>query len=75
MEKVTGIGGVFFKADNPTELGKWYRENLGVPVEDDGSTMFHWREAEEPERNRSDGLVLVSQSDTLLRSQPSLLHD
>ncbi len=50
MEKVTGIGGIFFKADNPTELGKWCQENLGVLVDDDGFTMFHWREADAPER-------------------------
>src|SRR6185437_34101 len=25
MGKVTGLGGVFFKADNPTQLGEWYR--------------------------------------------------
>ncbi|MGI4788687.1 MAG: hypothetical protein ACRYFS_07530 [Janthinobacterium lividum] len=40
MEKVTGIGGVFFKANNPTELLKWYQENLGVPVGEYGETVF-----------------------------------
>jgi len=33
MEKVLGIGGVFFKARDPKALAQWYRENLGVPVE------------------------------------------
>ena len=32
-EKVTGIGGVFFKAEDPKGLAEWYRDNLGVPVE------------------------------------------
>ncbi len=30
MEKVTGIGGVFFRAKDPKKLSKWYEENLGV---------------------------------------------
>src|SRR5437870_6832246 len=33
MEKVVGIGGVFFKARDPKALAAWYREHLGVPVE------------------------------------------
>lgn len=33
MEKVTGMGGVFFKARDPKSLAAWYREHLGVPVE------------------------------------------
>jgi predicted enzyme related to lactoylglutathione lyase len=33
MEKVLGIGGVFFKARDPKALAAWYREYLGVPVE------------------------------------------
>ena len=30
MERVTGIGGVFFKADDADVLGAWYAEHLGV---------------------------------------------
>ena len=26
-----GIGGVFFRAKDPTALGAWYAEHLGVP--------------------------------------------
>jgi predicted enzyme related to lactoylglutathione lyase len=33
MEKVLGVGGVFFKARDPKALAAWYREHLGVPVE------------------------------------------
>ena len=33
-QKVTGIGGVFFKAADPKGLAEWYRDKLGVPVED-----------------------------------------
>ena len=33
MERVLGIGGVFFKARDPKALAAWYREHLGIPVE------------------------------------------
>lgn len=35
MEKVLGIGGVFFKARDPKALAAWYSEHLGLPVERD----------------------------------------
>lgn len=30
MERVTGIGGVFFRAKDPDGLSKWYERHLGV---------------------------------------------
>ena len=30
MQKVTGIGGVFFRADDPAALAEWYAAHLGV---------------------------------------------
>jgi predicted enzyme related to lactoylglutathione lyase len=33
MAKVLGVGGVFFKSDDPTKLGEWYQKTLGLPVE------------------------------------------
>ena len=30
MEKVTGIGGIFFRAENPGNLSEWYEKNLGI---------------------------------------------
>jgi predicted enzyme related to lactoylglutathione lyase len=32
MEKVTGIGGLFFRAKDPAALGRWYQEHLGVAL-------------------------------------------
>jgi predicted enzyme related to lactoylglutathione lyase len=46
-ERVTGVGGVFFRAQNPAALVAWYEEHLGVPVTE-GYTIFpvsrdmHW---------------------------------
>jgi predicted enzyme related to lactoylglutathione lyase len=33
MERILGIGGIFFKARDPQKLADWYREHLGVPVD------------------------------------------
>src|SRR5262245_2063361 len=32
MERVTGIGGYFFRAKAPQALARWYEENLGINV-------------------------------------------
>ena len=39
MERVTGIGGVFFRARDPEALTAWYAEHLGVPVSE-GYAIF-----------------------------------
>ncbi len=49
MKRVTGIGGIFFKANDPESLRKWYRENLGIEAEQWGAT-FEWRDAEDPSK-------------------------
>jgi predicted enzyme related to lactoylglutathione lyase len=51
-EKVTGIGGVFFKARDPRKLIEWYESHLGVQPMQKGETsvMFQWREKENPNR-------------------------
>jgi len=39
MEKVTGIGGFFFKAKDPKALSDWYQQHLGImkiPESSDG---------------------------------------
>ena len=46
--KVVGIGGIFFKSDNPQDTKKWYKENLGFPV-DEWGTMFKSRDIDNPD--------------------------
>ena len=33
MEKITGIGGVFFKAQDAESLSRWYAAHLGIDVD------------------------------------------
>ena len=39
-ERITGIGGVFFRAKDPTALGAWYAKHLGVPVTEGGHAII-----------------------------------
>ena len=40
MERVTGIGGVFFRAHDPKALGAWYADHLGISLEDHSHSLF-----------------------------------
>lgn len=42
MKRVTGIGGIFFKANDPRALTAWYRDHLGLEVADWGGAIFKW---------------------------------
>ena len=44
MEKVTGIGGLFFRANDPKALAKWYSDNLGVGLVPTASGNSPWRQ-------------------------------
>ncbi|SDI18048.1 D-3-phosphoglycerate dehydrogenase [Flavobacterium omnivorum] len=43
-KRVTGIGGFFFKAEDPMQLIAWYAKHLGLKTDDYGAT-FHWKDA------------------------------
>lgn len=43
MAKITGIGGVFFKAKGDNQaLAAWYSEHLGIVLENFGGAIFRW---------------------------------
>jgi predicted enzyme related to lactoylglutathione lyase len=42
MKRVTGIGGIFFKARDPEALRAWYQKHLGVDVQSWGGAAFTW---------------------------------
>src|SRR5262245_20944271 len=44
---VTGIGGVFFKSDDPERLREWYRRHLGIAGVS-GGVNFLWRDRYDP---------------------------
>jgi predicted enzyme related to lactoylglutathione lyase len=46
--KVTGIGGIFFKAKDTKQIKQWYSDNLGLEVNEYGS-VFEFRNANDPQ--------------------------
>src|SRR6187402_2660628 len=51
--KVTGIGGIFFFTDNPKETKEWYAKNLGLEINEWGSSSFESRNINKPEEINS----------------------
>lgn len=47
--RVTGIGGIFFKSENPEELKAWYSKNLGLQT-DPWGTNFEWFQGSDPSK-------------------------
>ena len=41
-QRVTGIGGVFFKSRDPEALSQWYARHLGVPYKAGEGAAFRW---------------------------------
>ena len=46
MRRVTGIGGIFFKAKDAPALHAWYRTHLGIDVQPWGGASFDWVDAD-----------------------------
>jgi predicted enzyme related to lactoylglutathione lyase len=46
MKRVTGLGGVFFKCNDPAAMKVWYRTHLDIESDEHGAT-FAWRDAED----------------------------
>jgi catechol 2,3-dioxygenase-like lactoylglutathione lyase family enzyme len=47
MKRVTGIGGIFFKASDPERLYAWYEKHLGLKGNPGEGIVFHWPDPEE----------------------------
>jgi predicted enzyme related to lactoylglutathione lyase len=51
MKRVTGIGGIFFKSDDPEKLYQWYEKHLGIERESGGTAAaFEWRDIHDAEK-------------------------
>lgn len=42
MKRVTSIGGIFFKCQEPDKIKEWYKQHLGFNT-DQWGTVFEWR--------------------------------
>ena len=46
MKRVTGIGGIFFKSQDPDKLYNWYETHLGIKRQPYVGHIFEWKEQE-----------------------------
>ena len=46
MTRVTGIGGIFFKAKDAPALQAWYKRHLGIDVQVWGGAAFTWTDSD-----------------------------
>lgn len=47
MKKVTGIGGIFFKCNDPAKMNEWYKTHLGLTAGQYGA-VFEWHQGADP---------------------------
>src|SRR5580704_10810585 len=74
MNRVTGIGGIFFKARDPKALQEWYREHLGIDVQSWGGTAFDWADADgAPLGGTTAWAVVSADSDSFAPSTSSFM--
>lgn len=74
MKRVTGIGGIFFKAKDPVALRAWYKAHLGIDVQDWGGAVFPWTDAEgKPSAGTTVWNVTASASDYFAPSASSFM--
>jgi predicted enzyme related to lactoylglutathione lyase len=64
VKRVTGIGGIFFKASDPAALREWYRRHLGIGVEGWGGATFRWASPDDPNRTGTTAWSVFDESST-----------
>ncbi len=59
-KRVTGIGGIFFKARDIATLSAWYRDHLDIQVGDGHYAVFRWNgtESSESGQDAASGLTV-----------------
>jgi predicted enzyme related to lactoylglutathione lyase len=74
MERVVGIGGIFFKAKEPAALRAWYQRHLGIDVQDWGGAAFRWMDSEgHPTPGTTIWSIAETDSESFAPSQSSFM--
>src|SRR6266511_2344589 len=74
VKRVTGIGGIFFKSENPESLYEWYERHLGIKRDPVEGVIFNWRDAEDPSRKGMTVWSLFPKETKYLDPRPCQLH-
>lgn len=69
MKRVIGIGGVFFKSEDPEALRAWYKKHLGIESESWGA-VFRWNTGEGKEVTGSTSWSPFKKDTTYLDPSP-----
>jgi predicted enzyme related to lactoylglutathione lyase len=69
VDRVTGLGGLFFKAENPEALYAWYEKHLGIKRGPEGAVTFKWHDSAESGREGMTVWAIFPKSTTYF--QPS----
>ena len=74
MKRVTGIGGIFFKAKDAPALQAWYKRHLGIDVQEWGGTAFTWTDGEgKPVAGTTAWLIASANSDQFAPSTATFM--
>jgi predicted enzyme related to lactoylglutathione lyase len=74
MKRVTGIGGIFFKAQDAPALQAWYKRHLGIDVQPWGGAAFNWADSEgNPTGGTTAWLIAPESSDQFAPSSASFM--
>ena len=74
MKRVTGIGGIFFKAQDAPSLQAWYKRYLGINVQEWGGAVFSWTDADgKPTAGTTIWSVSPTESDQFAPSNASFM--
>ena len=74
MNRVTGIGGIFFKAKDPKAQQAWYKQHLGIDVKDWGCAAFDWTDADgKPVGGTTAWSIVAADNDSFAPSTASFM--
>ena len=75
MKRVTGIGGVFFKAKDAPALQAWYKHHLGIDVQGWGGAAFDWVDSDgKPTGGTTAWLIAPSKASFMVNYRVEDLH-
>lgn len=71
-EKVTGIGGIFFKCKDPNKMRDWYQQNLGLKTNPYGAVFEWYQGADNSKKVLLPGVLLMTRPNILNLRQKNL---
>lgn len=72
MKRVTGLGGIFFKAKDNKKMYEWYKTHLGIDSKDWGG-MFKWKDFETDKKSYTAWSIFKDNTKYLDPSKKSMM--